>query len=199
MVSAHESLIAKANQIVQIIAIFVAAVWALWTFGQNTLPGLKTHFSIELGLQSDWFESRDTCTYLISLDIKNKSKRSHEITSVTYHAMWAPYPETPESGEFRIVDFSGGFDEAVKLEYESILAGQYPPDSEYWETFEILSEPVPGEALYVLAEAFNGEDVVGSSGHWVAACDLPGKAEHHKAPHVTNYKRGVGRNDQVGF
>ena len=175
-----KSKLSRWNQSLQITAILLAGVWAIWTFSVSVWPRLDPNFDGKLTLDSEWFSELKTCVFSIEVEVANKSVLKKEIGRVEFYGIWLPLPRKPAAGSFEMVDFELNREDKASSKLNqyrpvpSPLIGEYAPGQRGEDGFQIFSEPTPHEVLYVEMVLYDKNDVqLGSWYTWVSACREP--------------------------
>ncbi len=180
-----ETKLARWNQRLQIGAILVAGIWAIWTFSINVLPKMGTNFGGKLTLDSRWSPERSACLYTIGMALTNKSSLNQKVEKVEYHGTWATLPKTPADGDFVLIEFDPDRTSESLLnknrERESPLLGTYAPGGTSEDGFEILTGPTPDEVLFVQVTLFSKDEEIDFFYEWIESCTPPNKANASEA------------------
>lgn len=170
-----ESKLSRWNQGLQIAAILVAGVWAVWTFSVSVWPKFNSAFDGKLTLDSDWFSELETCIFTIEAEVTNKSVRRKMVDRVEFYGTWETLPPKPKIGQFTMVDFAlkreGPGNLNLLRPALSPLIFEYAPGQTGTDGFQVLSEPTPGQVLYVEMILYDDKGTtLGFWYEWAPAC-----------------------------
>jgi hypothetical protein len=78
------------NQSLQIVAILVAAVWAIWTWQKMNGDSMDTGLVIDFSYENKWIPDLEACGYQVNFEVKNEGYKTKEIKSEILEIYLAP-------------------------------------------------------------------------------------------------------------
>jgi hypothetical protein len=150
-------IMAATNQGLQIVALIVAGLWALWTWNQATAPALKTGLNLSGEVDSSWDASSNACQGDVTVTIENLGQRNIVVSRVEYHLLKAEPPRLASNEAVKVV---GTLPKSTELVEKGdldprFLGGGYAPKVRHSQTLITIFRPDIKEQLWFKFEAFD--------------------------------------------
>jgi len=143
------------KDIVQILAIVIGGMFAIYKFGIEDKPTLEKNLAVSGSLQ--WVERSNACTAAFDVEVLNKSKSGIEVKKLRGRAWLIDEPTTSQKAisYFDILHAIEGKEPVESFTYiKGPLVQQYAPGQTSNHTFEWLVERRKNAYALFLIEAF---------------------------------------------
>ncbi len=168
-----ERKLAIAKDIVQILAIVAAGIFAFFKFVVFDEPSLKKNISVSGDL--GWLKRPDYCVAALNIEVKNISRSNVEVQEIRGRAWLVDEPSADQKGigYYDIRSVVNGKDPEATITYDDgPLVQPYSPSQSSHHTFEWIVKPQAKKNVLFLIEAF-GSDKTSSLDHqyqWDLVC-----------------------------
>ncbi|MGR5501861.1 hypothetical protein ACQKP3_14100 [Vibrio sp. DNB22_10_4] len=166
----------------QILAILVAATWALSVFIFTVIPSMKTNVDSDVSIEGQWFEPKKSCLYKITVQLENQSIRSADIGNVEVLAYWGDYPELKEKETYTYIQYEPNENQFLYLKasesefnLKSLSNDKLMPSEVILDTIDIFALPNPNGYVYVKALVWinDHKSTLRKSAAWIPSCINP--------------------------
>lgn len=170
------------NISLQILAISIAAIWALSVFIFTVIPSMKTNVDSDISIEGKWFEPRKSCLYKITVRLQNQSIRSADIGNVEVKAYWGDYPELKEKETYTYIKYVPDESKYIYLKtsesefnLKSLSNDKLMPSEVTLDTIDIFASPNPEGYVYVEALVWINDhnSTLRKSAAWIPSCTNP--------------------------
>lgn len=173
------------NISLQILAILIAAIWAISVFIFTVIPSMQTNLDMDVSIEGKWFEPRKSCLYKITVQLKNQSIRSADIGNVEVKAYWGDYPELTGKEAYTYIQYVPNESKPLYLmasesEFNlmSLSNDMLMPSEVTVDTIDIFALSNPDGYIYVetLVWINDHNSTLRKSAAWIPSCTNPNQS-----------------------